>query len=493
MSLREHYRDLMKLQRIEFCAATLFFLLSVVLEFLEHEQVLHMRGSNYDELLFSVLLKSTGWYVFFLLLNFRSFPQLLIRSKKKSLAYFLLSFISFMLLFGVGIWLSEFALVEDEQASNFFKFFQKILEAFIEGFLVFILFFTCKSIILKLTSGRGDEGHKKETLQTTLVLSLIWLFSFFFLFFKEAGVVTYLLWVTLGLLAILFHGFFLLIVLPRSVDKKKQFRFFLWKITLLIFISSVIVFLISPSILPNDNDTFGIVVVFYFFHFFFTTPIIWLLFKQHLKKNKELNLLNKIEQTTADIRFLRSQINPHFLFNALNAIYGTALQENADRTAGALEKLATMMRFVLKKNQQEFIPLENELAYLQNYVDLQLLRIDQNPNIRILSEFPELSSNLRIAPMLLIPFVENAFKHGISFRRASYINISMKIIGVRLIFDVTNSRGSKLEKDTEEEKGGIGLKNVKQRLQLIYGEKHLLNIEETSNDYLVHLELTLFS
>jgi LytS/YehU family sensor histidine kinase len=211
-----------------------------------------------------------------------------------------------------------------------------------------------------------------------------------------------------------------------------------------------------------------------------------------LRGNEEIYSLKKeLGQSNANFDFLRSQINPHFLFNALNTIYGTAIQEKAERTSESVERLGDMMRFMLEENMQETIALSREIDYLNNYINLQKLRTDPNPDIKIEAEIEQQVNYIKIAPMLLIPFVENAFKHGISFREPSYISITLEVRNNTLYFDVCNSKHTKQENDPEQLKSGIGLNNVKQRLQLLYPDKHELVVRETKKDYFIHLTIQL--
>ena len=198
----------------------------------------------------------------------------------------------------------------------------------------------------------------------------------------------------------------------------------------------------------------------------------------------------KLGQSAANFDFLRSQINPHFLFNSLNTIYGLALQENATLTGSAVEKLSSMMRFMLRENMETWISLEREVEYLQNYISLQQLRISGHSSIRVDLFIAELEGGGNIPPMLLIPFVENAFKHGISYQEPSYIRISLRVQNGQLEFDVANSKHdrSQLLKEQRGE-SGIGIENVRQRLQTLYGNQYDLQIRESVRDHFVHLNL----
>ena len=147
------------------------------------------------------------------------------------------------------------------------------------------------------------------------------------------------------------------------------------------------------------------------------------------------------------------------------------------------------MRYTMKDTQQDFVLLEDEINYVSNFIELQKLRLDRSVKLEYYS--PEQIPPLLIAPMLLIPFIENAFKHGISLREESLIRISLELKESTLYFDVFNTKHVRSENDPEKNSNGIGLVNVKQRLQLVYPGKHELVIRETANDYFVHLVITL--
>ena len=189
--------------------------------------------------------------------------------------------------------------------------------------------------------------------------------------------------------------------------------------------------------------------------------------------------------------FLRSQINPHFLFNALNTLYASALIENAEKTSDGIQKLGDMMRFMLHENVQDKISLTRDVDYLENYIALQKLRTSRSADIVIDTQIDEQLNNLQITPMLLIPFVENAFKHGISLQHPSYIKVTLQTKDKTLYFDVHNSIHIKPDTDPEKFKSGIGLQNVKQRLALLYPEKHELIIRESAKEFFIHLTMQL--
>lgn len=220
------------------------------------------------------------------------------------------------------------------------------------------------------------------------------------------------------------------------------------------------------------------------------TPISWIVYSQRRNKILELRgLQTALGRTRADLQFLRSQINPHFLFNVLNTLYGTAIQENAALTAEGIQRLGDMMRFMLHDNHLEKISMDKEVEYIKNYIALQRLRVVSSPAIGIETVFDERPCNALVAPMLLIPFVENAFKHGISLQERSWIRLSLRCDEHTLYFDINNSLHIRQHTDTEKDRSGIGLENVRQRLALTYPGRHELHIHQSATEYFVHLTI----
>jgi hypothetical protein len=207
-----------------------------------------------------------------------------------------------------------------------------------------------------------------------------------------------------------------------------------------------------------------------------------------LSKEKKV-LQTQVSATSAELAGLRSQINPHFLFNALNSLYATALKEKSDKTADGIQKLGDMMRFMLQENNQDRIPLDKEVEYLHNYIDIGRMRIDEKQGVEIRVNIQQPEREIYIAPMMLNPFVENAFKHGVSLQHPSWIYITLTLDATRLYFKVHNSLHPKKDFDPEEDSSGVGLANVKKRLELIYPNRHTLDIQQSDKDYFVSLTL----
>lgn len=232
--------------------------------------------------------------------------------------------------------------------------------------------------------------------------------------------------------------------------------------------------------------------VFWMGQLLLVTPISFYVHQYRKSLEAELSgLRSDLGTSTANLQFLRSQINPHFLFNALNTLYGLALTEQAEKTGEGIQKLGDMMRFMLHENNLEKIALGQEIDYLRNYIDLQNMRTATSPLIKINVDLPGVEGSYFIAPMLLIPFVENAYKHGISMREESWINVSLQITNDTLQFDVHNSVHQRTTDDPESERSGIGLENVRQRLQLLYPQQHELVIRQKQNEFFIYLTLKL--
>lgn len=203
-------------------------------------------------------------------------------------------------------------------------------------------------------------------------------------------------------------------------------------------------------------------------------------------KNVEKKLTE--EKLITELKFLKAQIHPHFLFNTLNNLYGMALADQSERTAEGIAKLAQQMRYMLYESNVELIDLEKELNYIQTFINLQQLRLTEEDDIRI--EFKQSGdlSGKQIAPMLLIPFVENAFKHSLTFNKKTEIIIHLEVINNQLQFYISNTINP-YRTQQEESASGLGLQNVMRRLELLYPNRHELKIEQEANNFIVYLNL----
>ena len=201
--------------------------------------------------------------------------------------------------------------------------------------------------------------------------------------------------------------------------------------------------------------------------------------------NQQNKLIAETHRTTTELIYLRKQTNPHFLFNSLNSIYSLAYKKS-DLVPDAIVTLSELMRYMLYETDNKTVALEKEINYIQNYIELQKLRLNNIENI-IINVHGE-PKNKFIEPLLLISFVENAFKYGTDYKGAAFVKIRIVIEENSLDFWVEN-KVENYKKDPEN--SGIGLTNIKSRLDLLYPEAHDLKITETKKFYNVHLHLKL--
>lgn len=212
--------------------------------------------------------------------------------------------------------------------------------------------------------------------------------------------------------------------------------------------------------------------------------LIGLLIGLYLRTRRHLEMI-LAEKNKAEVTYLKSQINPHFLFNTFNSIYSLAIREGADQTANGMLKLSGMMRYVVSETSNEFVPLQKELDYILNFIELQKLRLD--PGVHFQFELTGDAEEKKIAPLILIPFIENAFKHGVNPDEKSSIEIRIRIDANTLTLFVRNNKVT-----TEHYAGdslGFGIENTRNRLDLLYQGHYSLEIEENAEHYTTRLKL----
>jgi sensor histidine kinase YesM len=203
------------------------------------------------------------------------------------------------------------------------------------------------------------------------------------------------------------------------------------------------------------------------------------------KQEKQIRELKRI-QTEADLQYLKAQLQPHFFFNTLNNIYSLALQRS-ELTAPLVAKLSDLMRYVLYEAEQPKVPLVKETDFLSNYIDVQSVRYNEKIAIRF--DTQGITDAVMIEPLLLLPFIENAFKHGTEEEEGEgFITIIISLAGEELTLSVSNSKSIKIN---EAEATGIGIGNTEKRLQLLYPNKHTLAIRQTEASYTVLLSIIL--
>jgi LytS/YehU family sensor histidine kinase len=201
--------------------------------------------------------------------------------------------------------------------------------------------------------------------------------------------------------------------------------------------------------------------------------------------NKRITRIEK-ENIKSELNALKAQINPHFLFNSLNVIYSQAIKKS-NKTPNAIIQLSDILRYVIYDSTKDKVSIETEIKLIEDYIELQKFRIDTTSNIKF--EHKVQNENCKITPMLLLPLVENSFKHGIKGELDhTFVNIKLEANINNILFEIENNKGIG---ETVESDGnsGIGIANIRQRLTLLYPNKHKFDIEETTTIFKVNMIL----
>jgi len=209
--------------------------------------------------------------------------------------------------------------------------------------------------------------------------------------------------------------------------------------------------------------------------------------EQHSASEKRQKELEK-EKLNSELAFLKNQVSPHFFFNTLNNIY-SLVEINSEDAQAAILKLSKLMRYLLYESEHGETFLSAEIEFMKNYIDLMQLRVSKKVDVNI--ELPQENTDLKVPPLLFIPFIENAFKHGISYRDKSFIRVLMTTEDRKISFMCANSVAADKKEKHDENHSGIGLENVKKRLQLLFPAKHVLNVSSTEEVFTVSLEIEL--
>ena len=210
--------------------------------------------------------------------------------------------------------------------------------------------------------------------------------------------------------------------------------------------------------------------------------------KLYFRSQEATKAITQIEKHALErqLQYLKYQVNPHFFMNTLNNIHAL-VDIDPERAKTSIVELSKLMRYVLYEGNNKLTSLSREVQFLRNYVQLMSMRY--SGNVRISLDVPEILPDSMLPPLLLVIFVENAFKHGISYRTKSFVEISLQPHGDRLLFSCRNSRPE--IKHDENMKGGVGLSNVRRRLDLLFPDDYTLDIKETDDTYTVKLEIPL--
>jgi signal transduction histidine kinase len=280
-------------------------------------------------------------------------------------------------------------------------------------------------------------------------------------------------------LLIAFFYFINLWLAPKLINKNQLLLFFVTSIIILfVFIVFHKQFLCRSFFAvhgphnPNQHFQMGFNIRIFLLYFIALGLFL-------LKKMKN----NELERKKAELAFLKSQINPHFLFNTLNGIYAQAII-NSEKTADSISQLSSLMRYIMTEANEEWVPLKKEINYIESYINLQRIRLTEKTTIIF-----NIEGNLedkKIRPLILINFIENAFKYGVSTETDSDIQIEIKVLAKELQLFVANPIVSKKVESSE-----VGLKNVMERLKLTNPEQYNLKIIAENNQYKVWFKILL--
>ena len=284
-------------------------------------------------------------------------------------------------------------------------------------------------------------------------------------------------------------------LMPEYLGKGRAGKFLVW-----LSVSIVAVTLIETSFdlligsvntSPDTAGHFGasLLVSIFFIHLLFVLFAFLYRSGKDWIRNEKIKRQLIEDKLSAELNFLKAQINPHFLFNTLNSLYSMALGTKPETAAG-IAKLSHLMRYMIYESKERRVPLTREIRFLENYIELQKLRsVASSEDSEITIEFKKRYKDepVTIAPMLLIPLVENAFKHGISMVESSEIFIVLEMQNGVLNLSIKNTSPV----TSSAEAGGVGLKNLKRRLELLYPGQYDLDITEKKGCFYTHFQLGL--
>ena len=244
---------------------------------------------------------------------------------------------------------------------------------------------------------------------------------------------------------------------------------------------------------PQHHRHFGPSPMIEMFDFLGSVMLIMLLglnlgVKFYIKQEKEEKIHSELEQRhlQEQLAYLRYQINPHFFMNTLNNIHAL-IDIDPEKAKSTIVRLSRLMRYMLYESNHILVPLMRELSFLNHYIALMKMRYSEKVVVTV--DIPDTLPDCMVPPLLYVTFVENAFKHGVTYEKESFIYIDLNVENERVVFHCTNSKPAKEAQATKP--GGVGLTNVRRRLRLIYGSDYMLDINDTNDRYDLRLSLPL--
>lgn len=327
----------------------------------------------------------------------------------------------------------------------------------------------------------------------------VWFFFVYFFSYNSSNT-NYITWFSSFLLPITMITTYFVVyyLIPKYLLTKKYKYFTLYSAYTLVFSTYLIIIAIFISFVflsnmeiknmppMSRNYVFVLILVYLVV---FIVSFISLLHHNFKTQTENKELVNKIldaqlQIKSQELQYLKKQIHPHFLFNTLNTIYGFALKQSKN-TPDIILKLSNLLDYILYQVDKPKVSLKEEILHIKEYVALEKMRFQDTLKVTFIAD--DISEGEQIAPMLLIPFVENAFKHGSLIDGFLKVNIKIHLINNQLLFTIKNTV---LTDNLKPNKVGIGLENIKKRLDLLYKKSHKLDIENKNNWFIVHLTIS---
>ncbi len=358
---------------------------------------------------------------------------------------------------------------------------------------------------------KGKWLHTIQKLSSSRALRislhiLFWLtvgYFYYFTFMLNSEFPKVSLIFTLGLLpvAILETYIFNYLLIPKYLSNKQYARFFYlslftalastWLSFLIVFYALINILnteaSLEPAVLHPELQVISLNLIVFL-------AIAVKQVKRAFYMQQEKSVLEKAQLTTqlklkeAELKLLKAQVHPHFLFNTLNNLYGLTL-EKSDEAPKLVLQLSEILDYILYRCDAPKVSLKEDLNNLKNYIDIEKIRYSHK--LKMTAEFPDDTGKLQIAPLILLPYVENAFKHGVShFPGTAFVEIKLSLDGKNLNFHVKNTQNPLVKKGNNTS-GGIGMANVKRRLDLLYAGNYILEIDKQDETFSVNLTLKL--
>jgi sensor histidine kinase YesM len=336
--------------------------------------------------------------------------------------------------------------------------------------------------------------HKTARIALHLVFWFCAWFFFFFYYKRYSEVNSYTLLASfinlvVAIATVYTFNYYLIPKILLKNQWKKFIAFAFVAIVLFFYIELLLTLFLVVKLLYAGQSLFPemVDVVMLLFNMFFVVFIAIAI--KFYKRWSEIDIREQKvqkEKVEAELQMLKTQINPHFLFNTLNSIYVLAMK-NSEQTANMVMKLSDILDYILYKIDSPRIAISAEIQIIENYIALEKIRFTDRVNLSLSSDFK--SEDIQIPPMLIIPFIENAFKHGVAKSlEKSWVKISIQEAGQMMNIAVSNSKGPN---STKSETGGIGLVNVRKRLDILYRDSYILDISEKINSYDVFLSIPI--